>query len=287
MTLRAVALLVVSFLSIAPISDAQLVTGFASGLDAPVSAGSAVTVRTLLAKVFKGVGDDAESGGIVTASEVVLRQLGVKDRTVLSGGARIADVETLRVRGDGKRYVVLLVGVESDETYVPGGGAAVLAVFPEGSSEPQDVAEVKEDVFCSFGEPATLALGPDDGFLVTNSHSNSSQGYLITALYQVRGGRIRRIDSIFTLRSRGSCASSFEQELAWTTVAEKGSPYPKIVATVTMAPPTEDDVECQEGEKPVKREVFTGSWRFDREKNRYVPAGGNLDRLQKLNMENL
>jgi hypothetical protein len=32
--------------------------------------------------------------------------------------------------------------------------------------EPQDVAEMKADVFCSLGEPATLALRPEDGFFV-------------------------------------------------------------------------------------------------------------------------
>jgi len=286
---RMIALFFVTILSLAPAARGQLVTGLASGLDEPVSAGSKLTVRALVAKLFKGVNDDEAAEGLLTASEVVLRQIGVKDRTVVPAGSKISSVETLGVRGDGKRYVVLLVIVESEETFVPGGGAAVLAAFPEGSGEPQDVAEVKADVFCSLGEPATLALGPDDGFLVTNSHSNSSQGYLITGLYQIRGGRIRLIDSVFTLRSRGSCAYSFEQQLTWTTEAVKGSAYPKIVATVTMTPIVEEGEEpdCPEGEKPVKREVFSGSWRFDKEKNRYVPADGNLDRLQKLNMESI
>jgi len=283
------AVLVVSLLATAPAARGQLVTGLASGLDEPPDAGSKLTVRALVAKLFKGVRDDEAAGGLVTSSEVVLRQIGVKDRTVVPAGSRISSVETLGVRGDGKRYVVLLISVESDEIYVPGGGAAVLAVFLEGSGEPQDVAEVKADVFCSLGEPSTLALGPDDGFLVTNSHSNSSQGYLITALYQVRGGRIRLIDSIFTLRSRGSCAYSFEQQLTWTTETVKGSLFPKIVATVTMTPPVGEgeELDCAEGEKPVKREVFSGDWRFDKEKGRYVPAGGNLDRLQKFNMDSI
>ena len=116
----------------------------------------------------------------------------------------------------------MLCSAETDDDAVPGGGAAVLAVFPEGSSEPQDVAEVKSDVLCFLGEQPLLAIGPDDSFTVVNHHFNSNQSYLDTARYHVHGGRLRLVDAVFTLSVQGVCDQSFREV---TNVADRtGSP---------------------------------------------------------------
>lgn len=257
-------------------------------LDAPVSAGSKLTWSTLVGKALRGVRVDAKSGERLTARELVLRRIEEEERTVVPEGSPVSSVEAVWARGDGKRYVVLLIGVKSDEIPVPGGGATLLAAFPEGSAEPQDVADVKEDVFCSFDEPATIALGPDDGVLVSSSHHNSSQGYQQSALYHVKGGRLRKVDSIFTLRARGACGSSFEEELTWKAQPEKGTPYPTVVASVTLTPTkAEPEEQCEGTENPIGPETFSAIYRFDDATGRYELAGGNMEKLERFNMDNL
>jgi len=146
----------------------------------------------------------------------------IQGRDVLLRSDELADADNENAFGEDKvyyrwrldgSYLVLLCTAETNATEVPGGGAEVLAVFQQGSAEPQDVADVKGDTFCSFGEKPELSIGPDDAFTIVNSHSNSNQGYLDTALFHVHQGRLRRIDSVFTLSVRGLCEKSFEETL--------------------------------------------------------------------------
>lgn len=256
-------------------------------LDAPVAAGSKITWRALVAKALRGLDEDAATGARTTKKELVLRRIGETERTVVPAGSPVASVEAIDVRGDGARWVVLLVGVESADGDIPGGGAAVLAAFPAGRTEPQDVADVKEDIFASFAEPETIALGPDDAFLVRSSHHNSSQGYAITALHQIEGGRLRRVDSIFTLRSRDACGGGFEQTLGWAVKKERGE-HPALVATVTLAPIERDAAaECEEGAVAVERRSFMAVYRYDAATKRYARSGGDIDELEQFNEDNL
>lgn len=251
-------------------------------VNAPVQAGSKITYRKLVDAVFKGV-KATESGDLVTTDEKVLRQIGSKERTVLPAAALLTDIKVLRVRGDGKRYIVLAIKAEAN---VGWGGAFVLADFPEGSAEPQDMADLQGDRFCSLDEKG-VALGPDDGFFIENTHSNSGQAYNITDLYHIHGGRLRQIDSIFTLTNRGMCEDS-EESLVWKTEADSESPYPKIVATVTLIKkPSEDRApECPK-RKPPTTEVYSETYRWDKAADRYSGVGTGLEKLKKYNEQNL
>lgn len=253
-------------------------------LSAPVQAGSKITYMKLVNAVFRGASGDAQGDGLLTASEKVLRRIGEKERTVLPEGTRLTGFEILRVRGDGKRYLVLAITVETDETDVIGGGAFVLADFPEGSAEPQDVAEVKGDRFCGLARDG-IVLGPDDGFFVENYHSNSNQGYLITDLFHIHEGRLRRVDSLFTLSLNGMCRDSFEEVQSWKTEDDPPSPYPKVVVTVTlqMGPRVQERSDCPKTKKPAKPQVFTDTCRWDKAKGRYVSGEGNIDKLDDFN----
>jgi hypothetical protein len=289
MSCRNLGFVLVSLLSFAVCAWGQAGVERIDDLDKPVTGAPGLTYRALVSKIFGGVHDDATSGHPVIDEEKVLRRIGVKDRTELPEGSPLVSFETLRVRGDGKRYLVMLIEAESEEIPIPGGGAAVLAIFSEGSGEPLDVADVKEDVFCGFDDQPKLAIGADDGFVITNSHSNSGQGYLITALMYVHGGRLRIVDSLFTLTVRGYCADSFEEPLTWHTEKDPASPHPKIIATVTLVPSTDDSdqSDCEERKPPLRRQVFTETYRFDRTKDRYVDSGGNLERIDHFNEKNL
>ena len=255
----------------------------------PVEKGSSITYGKLVTSIFKGAHEGKDSSKIVTGAEKVFRQIGTKERTVLPAGTPLTSFDAIRVRGDGRRYLVLLCTAETNATEVPGGGAEVLAVFPQGSAEPQDVADVKGDTFCSFGEKAELSLGPDDAFTIVNSHSNSNQAYLDTALFHVHQGRLRRIDSVFTLSVRGLCEKSFEESLAWRTEPDAACPYPKIVATVTLVhgPSKDEEAECPKRKSKARTETYSESYHWDKGQERYVSAGKGFEALERFNQANM
>jgi len=258
-------------------------------LDDPIEKGSPLSYRKLIGGVFKDTREDPATGNLVTTAERVLRRIGTRERTVLTAGTPLPFFESIRVRADGQRYVILMIEAESDATDVPGGGAAVVASFPEGASEPQDVAEVKADRDCYFGGPPFLPLGPDDGFTIVNHHQNSSQTYLITGLFRIQGGRFQRIDEIFTLSAIGLCENSLQEILTWRTAADGSSPYPRILAAVyvTEGPGEDEDPECRErGIKP-RKTVFAETYRWDKARNRYAAIGKGFEALVRLNEKHL
>ena len=258
-------------------------------LDDSVAKDSPLTYRKLIGAVFKDTREDPATGNLVTTAERVLRRIGTRERTILPAGTPLPFFAAIRVRADGRRYEILMIEAESDATEVPGGGAAAVASFPEGASEPQDVAEVKADRDCFFGGPPFLPLGPDDGFTIVNHHQNSSQTYLITGLFRIQGGRFQRIDEIFTLSAIGLCENSLQEILTWRTAADGSSPYPRILAAVyvTEGPGEDEDPECRErGIKP-RKTVFAETYRWDKARNRYAAIGKGFEALVRLNEKHM
>ena len=89
-------------------------------LDAPVSEGSKITYKMLVNSVFKGVRKDKETGDLVTAEDKTLRRLGEKERTVVPEGTSLSMFKAIRVRGDGRTYIVMFWNAdESDRDRAP------------------------------------------------------------------------------------------------------------------------------------------------------------------------
>jgi hypothetical protein len=256
----------------------ELITDF----DSKVGPASALTYAQLAGAVFKGVTTDASSGQLKTVAEKILRQPGTKERVTLPEGTPLGPVEVLMIRGDGRRYLVTLWTAEASVGY-PGDRAAVLAVFPEGASEPTDVVSVQTDVFCDTGDGKFLSIGPDDAFFIRNSHNNSNQSYLNTGLFHVVDGRLRRIAEVFTFDVRSSCAHSFQETLNWRVEPVSGNPYPSITATVKLSPTD----ECKTGKVSPKSRVFTESYRYDAAGKRFVSQGKGFGVLDVFNTKNM
>jgi hypothetical protein len=162
----------------------------------------------------------------------------------------------------------------------------VLAVFPEGDSEPQDVADVKSDQLTSLVDQPPLPLGQDDGFFVKNHHFNSNQGYLDTSLFHIRQGRLRHIGNVFTFTLRGMCARSFEQTLHWRTEPAGASPYPAVVATVTLTPgPGEYEAQGCPKRPPARPKTYSQTWKWNQAAERYQKAGDGLRELERFNRD--
>lgn len=278
----ALALCCLPLLAAAPAHSQEI-----SELEAAVAPGSAITYLKLLRDVFKGARIDQDSGDLVTAAEKVLRRPGSKERTILPEGTPLGDFQALTVRGDGKQYLLLFFTAHTEATDVPGNDACILAVFPQGGAQAQDVVEVKTDQFCVLSQQGLPSLGPDEAFCVLNSHGNSNQAYQDAALFHIHDGRIRMAASVFTLSTQGLCKDSFREELAWASQPQEGSPYPRLTASVTLTqgPDDQERAGCPPPEQGRGQRVFTGVWAWDAAQGRYQEQGRGLEALGAFNEE--
>ncbi|OQX17127.1 MAG: hypothetical protein BWK76_10570 [Desulfobulbaceae bacterium A2] len=255
--------------------------------DWKASIGAGGTAFDAARQIFRSATLDQDNR-LVLEQDKVLRMPGTsKNRAELPAGTTLSGIWfSFTVRSQGKNYTVVLWNGERPESTDQGGwgeGVAVLAVFPEGSIEPTDVAEVKQDHSTSPGE-RLVRLGDEDAFEILNGHTNAGQGYRLTDLFHLHNGRLRRIASgIFTLTANAGCSQgSFDETLRWFTDGDGANP-PRIVATVELVHAPRDFVDdCQ----PALRtwsETFQATYRWDTAKGRYLEAGGTLDRLLQWN----
>ncbi|WP_428564359.1 MAG: hypothetical protein ACP59X_02070 [Solidesulfovibrio sp. DCME] len=251
-------------------------------LDQAAWPGAAVTYAALARAVFAGIDGPGQAETWVTTREQVLRQPGTRQRTTLPAGSRLTGVEAFAVRGQGKAFGVTLWSF-TGEADTPGGGMAVLALFPEGAAAPCDVVAVQTDAFCDALQGKTLPLGPGEAFFIRNHHSNSNQSYLSTGLYHVVSGRLRRIAEVFTLAVRADCRQCFTETLDWRTAPRPGTAYPDVTARVRLAPCS----GCGGRKAAVRARTFAATSRFDAATGRYVASGSGLAALDAFNEGNL
>ena len=211
-----------------------------------------------------------------------------RERADLPAGTRLRLAAAHRVRESGRPHDVLLWHGDRPEG-AEGGGfgdqVAVLAVFRAGEAAPVDVAEVQTDRMTYFAEPAVRPLGTqDDLFDLVNHHANAGQPYAEHSLYQLRGGRLRRIVQVDLLGEFSGCAKAFEQTIAWRTEPDATQPLPRIVAEVTVQlAPKVHTMECRP-RPPARKQVYSARYRWDAAADRYrAEPGGTLDKLARWN----
>jgi len=198
-------------------------TGLPPGWKTPM--GPKGTALEAAKRIFPGATLDNQDK-LVLADDKVLRMPGTtKQRAELPEGTALdAPWFPLTIRSQGKIFTVLhWEGERPDSSSSDNGGSgtsvAVVAVFPQGNIEPTDVAEVKQDRDTMLGE--VIKLGDEDAFVVRSTHGNSGQFYMLSDLFHLRDGRLRRIATgIFTLTNHCCCADSFGEDLSWRTEPE-------------------------------------------------------------------
>ncbi|HTY13789.1 MAG TPA: hypothetical protein VMD02_06340 [Candidatus Omnitrophota bacterium] len=240
-------------------------------------------------RLFPDAGSDDE-GKIVLARDLKLPVTGSrKVFTTLPAGTKLDHPATLAVRSDGKAYILLLwEGIRPKVPDDNGGFAeevAMLAVFPEGAKDPTDAVEVKSDRFTGLGD--TLSLGEEDAFIVTNGHANASQDYTSYSLFRLENERVQPIADLFTLGCVTAKASdSFAETVSWRTEPATDSPRLKIVmsAELVHAP---KNFRYTENATAESRERFRNVYRWDGDVNCYVRESGDIDRLEKWNLDHV
>jgi hypothetical protein len=240
-------------------------------------------------RIFPGASLD-QQGTLTLQQDKTLRIPGTtKRRAELPKGTTLSKPDApLFVRSQGRRFMLLTWDGHRPEPSDDGGqgeDVTVLAVFPEGSIEPTDVAEVKQDRVAGPG--GLVSLGDEDAFTLQNSHTSASQGYTLTDLFHLRDGRLRRIvTGVYMLTNTYGCDESHDENLSWRTEPDGANP-PRIIATVELIhAPKEFTADCAGKPKP-RTESFSNSYRWDAAKGQYRDEGGNLDRLYKWNERHL
>jgi len=240
-------------------------------------------------RVFPGATLDMQDK-LILAKDKLLRMPGTnKQRAELPEDTALDSPSIpLTIRSQGKTFTLMHWEGQRPEGSAKGGwgeGVAVVAVFPQGSIEPTDVAEVKQDRDTALGE--VINLGEEDAIVVRNTHGNSGQFYTLTDLFHLREGRLRRIATgIFTLTANCCCVKAFDESLAWRTEPDGANPQ-KIIATVTLTHAPKEFIDgCGSKIKP-RTETFENRYRWDATSGQYRDEGGSFDRLGKWNERNL
>jgi hypothetical protein len=186
------------------------------------------------------------------------------------------------VRAQGRRYTLLIwdgIRPAASEAGGAGEGVSVLAVFPEGSAEPTDVAEVKLDRETYLSTEGTPRLGLDDSFTVLNAHLNAGEEFLITAIFHLREGRLRRIAEVYTHSTSGGCAQSATESLSWKTQAAGTRELPDLVAIVDVVrAPKADTKDCDPPIPRERHERYEDVYRWDPGTKQYQRASGTLNK---------
>lgn len=256
------------------------------GWDIPLGIDSSLTAYDAARFLFPD-GDLDEDDNFVLKHEKVLRIPGTtRERSVLPEGAKLQPPSVIRIMGQGRKYIVLLwEGTRpagfSDRVFSE--SVSVLGIFPEGSAEPTDVAEVKTDQLTFFGEGPLLRIGEDDGFTIVNHHANAGQPYYTTTLYHIRDGRLRQIAEVSTLGQMEGCEKAFCEEVRWRIDTAGQKNYPRIIATIELIRAPKEYQDGCEIKSEEKREIFEDIYNWDSAKARYVRSGGSIDRLNKWN----
>ncbi len=101
-------------------------------------------------------------------------------------------------------------------------------------------------------------------------------------------GRLRAIDSVLTLSVGGLCEKSFQEALSWRTEKDGDSPYPRIIAAVTLTrgPGENESPECLERKIKPRRETFTETYRWDKAKRDFISDGRSFKGLDRFNRDN-
>ncbi len=204
-----------------------------------------------------------------------------KERAELPVGTHLHAPSVGAVRAEGRRFTLLMWGGMRPEPSEDGGFGeeiSVLAVFPEGSAEPTDVAEVRLDRETYLGTEGTPQLGPDDSFTVLNTHLNAGEEYAITSIFHLRDGRLRRIAQIFTYSTVGDgCNGAATEKLSWKTVPAKDRELPDLVAVVDVVrAPKEYTRDCDGVAPKERRERYQEVYRWDATKKQYLRVSGDL-----------
>jgi hypothetical protein len=189
-----------------------------------------------------------------------------------------------------------------DAVAVPGRADRVLALIDLGASdgnveeaellalvgfdpEPKllDVVEVGNDRWTGMDTDHMPSLAAGSPLIVVDSgHSNSNESYASSDLIFLRGDRFQLIDVLFTF-NESFCAYDRTEEPTYATLAAPG-PYRALEVSVKETVKRSGEDGCTDQKPPPAGvHIYSGVYRWDAAKGRYVVHSKALDALAALN----
>lgn len=185
-------------------------------------------------------------------------------------------VSSMPLLVDGRQRTALVIDLGHSEDDVA--SYTILALF-DLTAGPKllDAANIGYDASTWFRDDGKIALSSGQDLILTKStHSNSSQGYVTSAMILPIADRLTLIDTVFTFDEK-TCATERVQWPTFRSFQENG-PYSDIEVAVTDE--TKATGEACEGGTP---ELSTGyvavTYGWDAAAGRYVASSGALKAL--------
>jgi hypothetical protein len=162
--------------------------------------------------------------------------------------------------------------------------AAVLALvgFDPGPKL-LDAVEVGNDRWTAMETANIPMLAAGAPLIVVDSdHFNSNETYNDAEMVFIRGDRFELIDSLFTF-DESFCAYTRMEEPTYRAIAGPGA-YRAVDVSVKETVKRTGEDGCSDGKPPLAGvHVYSGVYRWDAAKGRYVVHSSALDRLAALN----
>lgn len=184
-----------------------------------------------------------------------------------------ATLEVITLIADSTLHMALLV--EADIDGAP--GAALIIV--DLTDEPQLVATANVATDQSTSVDSRMSIGPsDEALIVSNSHFNSSEGYMTQSLIGLVDERLVELASVFTLREF-YCGVDRQQLASFAPLIDAdGGQYQRFIVTVTeVTLPTAEDCGDAAPSPGTTAAAATYTWNGEA----YSPDSDALDRLYR------
>lgn len=232
----------------------------------------------LMRLALPGLLQDGE--GYRTGKPLELRHIsGDKDqRAEIAAGRIVREPIVMLVRSGERRRVVMMLDLgRADDS---GEGVALLALFDiEQQPTLLDIANVAYDRQTGFFDPGQLLLRDGSAsLLIASGHWNSNQSYQTYGMVDLRGDRLRLIDSFFLFSDNG-CGFARSQRPAFAVAGSRAKPAIQVAVTETVTR-REESCDGQPLPRPGKRKVsVTYTWQA--KDQRFVKSSDALERLAK------
>jgi|GEM_PF-3501429 len=228
-------LLVFIFLSSAVL--AQTKTRLVENLLMPVEEDSQTTYLDLLRLIFPDAEPDAATGVVAKRSIALHHVSGDDEGKVYEGEMTISTAEMAWVKAYGRRRLLMLIDVGTEQGIFTWGDMHVLAVF-ELKDKPvlKDAVDVQTDQLVFFDErqPVLAVSTETDAYLIANHHFGGGAGYLNLTLISLVKDKLRVIlDKIPTLTNDSQCGNNHEEKASLTLADNPPSGFGNITVNLT------------------------------------------------------
>jgi hypothetical protein len=193
----------------------------------------------------------------------------------------VPPIDTAVVPGRPDR-VVALIDLGGSDGNVEEAAVLALVAFDPGPRL-LDVVEVGNDRWTAMETDHMPLLAVGSPLIVVESdHWNSNETYNEAEMIFIRGDRFELIDSIFTF-DESFCAYSRVEEPTYRAIAGPGAYRAVEVSVKETVKRTGEDGCSDEKPPPAGVHVYSGVYRWDPAKGRYVGRSKALDKLATLN----